>query len=233
MSPAQPQAAARTKEAQYEDCLVVDETVGRARFGVMSNQVWHDDPKRLLFVLARYKFAARMLAGLDRVLEVGCADAFASRLVRAEVGHLTATDIDPLFIADAAGQQDANWPIELGVHDMLAGPYPGRFDGAYSLDVLEHIPPEQEDRFLANLASSLGGHGVAVIGMPSLASQAHASPQSRVGHVNCKHAPDLKRTLARHFHNVFLFSMNDEVVHTGFYPMAHYYFALACGPRRG
>ena len=34
-----------------------------------------------------------------------------------------------------------------------------------------------------------------------------------------------------HFHNVFIFSMNDEVVHTGFAPMPHYYFALCCGRR--
>ena len=27
------------------------------------------------------------------------------------------------------------------------------------------------------------------------------------------------------------FSMNDEVVHTGFYPMAHYFFALCCGKK--
>lgn len=226
------QTKTRTKESQYEECLVVDETVGRARFGVMSNQVWHDDPKRLAFVLARYKFAARMLSGLARVLEVGCADAFASRIVRAEVGHLTATDIDPVFIRDAAGQQDPKWPIELGVHDMLAGPHRERFDGVYSLDVLEHIEPAREDSFLANITASLSAHGVALIGMPSLASQAHASPQSRIGHVNCKHAPDLKQAMARHYHNVFIFSMNDEVVHTGFYPMAHYYFALCCGPRR-
>jgi hypothetical protein len=30
---------------------------------------------------------------------------------------------------------------------------------------------------------------------------------------------------------VFLFSMNDEVVHTGFYPMAHYLFAV-CADRK-
>ena len=35
------------------------------------------------------------------------------------------------------------------------------------------------------------------------------------------------RTLVSHFfHNVFLFSMNDEVVHTGFTPMAHYLLAI-------
>mgnify|MGYP007028595943 CR=1 FL=1 len=35
----------------------------------------------------------------------------------------------------------------------------------------------------------------------------------------------------RFFDNVFLFSMNDEVVHTGFTPMAHYLFALCVGPK--
>jgi hypothetical protein len=29
-----------------------------------------------------------------------------------------------------------------------------------------------------------------------------------------------------------MFSMNDEVVHTGFQPMAHYLFAIGAGTRR-
>jgi hypothetical protein len=69
---------------------------------------------------------------------------------------------------------------------------------------------------------------VVIVGMPSLESQAHASPQSKAGHVNCKSGKALKSVLEKHFHNVFLFSMNDEVVHTGFAPMAHYLFGLCC-----
>jgi hypothetical protein len=34
-----------------------------------------------------------------------------------------------------------------------------------------------------------------------------------------------------YFHNVFVFSMNDEVVHTGYYPMAHYLFAVCAGKK--
>jgi len=60
---------------------------------------------------------------------------------------------------------------------------------------------------------------------------AYASPLSKEGHVNCKSAPDLKRLMQRHFHDVFIFSMNDEVVHTGFYALAHYLFALCVGKR--
>ena len=43
---------------------------------------------------------------------------------------------------------------------------------------------------------------------------------------------EFKRFMQRYFHNVFLFSMNDEVVHTGFYPMAHYLIALGVGIKK-
>ena len=223
---------AETREPQYEVCFDVLRDAGRASFGLMSNQVWHDDPKRLVFLLARYKFVAKMFGGLPRVLEVGCADAFGTRVVRQEVPHVTAVDFDPLFIDDIKQRADARWPIEVRMHDMLSGPVPGGFDGAYALDVLEHIPAAQEDQFVGNMAASLNEHGAIIIGMPSLQSQAYASPPSRAGHVNCKDAPGLKETVARFFHNVFIFSMNDEVVHTGFHAMAHYLIALGCNKKR-
>ena len=97
--------------------------------------------------------------------------------------------------------------------------------------MLEHIPAEREDVFIKNITAALDAHGVLIIGMPSLESQAHASPPSRAGHINCKRGPDLKALMERHFHNVFMFSMNDEVVHTGFSPMAHYLLALCCTKR--
>jgi 2-polyprenyl-3-methyl-5-hydroxy-6-metoxy-1,4-benzoquinol methylase len=115
---------------------------------------------------------------------------------------------------------------------MADGPLPARFDAANCLDVLEHIPTAQERRFLRNQADSLLPVGVAIVGMPSLESQAYASPPSRAGHVNCKTGRDLQTVLEEVFHGVFVFSMNDEVVHTGFQPMAHYLLALCSHVRR-
>jgi hypothetical protein len=43
--------------------------------------------------------------------------------------------------------------------------------------------------------------------------------------------PELKKTMQQFFHNVFMFSMNDEVVHTGYHPMAHYLLAV-CAHRK-
>ena len=222
---------ARTKEAQYEDCLRAAEESGVDSLGVMTNQVWRDDPRRLAILLSRYKFVAKMLSGKRRLVEVGCGDAFGSRVVQQETGELTVLDIDPVFIADIERRMHPDWPLTPAVHDMLSGPYPGIFDAAYSLDVLEHIPQTQEETFLRNIIMSLNSDGVLIVGMPSLDSQEHASPQSKIGHINCKHGGDFKALMEGFFENVFVFSMNDEVVHTGFWPMAHYYLALCCGKR--
>ncbi|MEQ9518374.1 MAG: class I SAM-dependent methyltransferase [Parvibaculum sp.] len=222
----------KTVEPQYKLLMDVKEKHGIASFGLMANESWACDPKRTLFTLARYKFVGKMLAGKASVLEVGCADAFGTRIVQQHVGSVVATDIDPIFIEDAENRMDPSWPLELRVHDMIAGPIEGPFNAAYSLDVLEHIRAEDERAFLGNVASSLTPTGVAIVGMPSLESQAYASPQSKEGHVNCKSGEDFKMLMEEFFENCFLFSMNDEVIHTGFSKMAHYVLVLGCMPKR-
>ncbi len=217
-----------TVEPQYDVTLELKERKGFARFGLMSNFTWEDDPRHLAFTFSRYKFVSKMLSGRSHVLEVGCGDAFFTRLVRQEVDRLTATDIDPVFVEDAAQTMSSRWDYEIKTHNMLTGPLEGPFDGAYSLDVLEHIEPEDERTFLSNVAASLTPHGVFLVGSPSLESQAYASAASKAGHVNCKDEPSLKKLMSEFFENVFMFSMNDEVVHTGYAPMAHYRFALGC-----
>jgi 2-polyprenyl-3-methyl-5-hydroxy-6-metoxy-1,4-benzoquinol methylase len=221
--------AVRTREPQYQECLDAAAARGYERLGLRSSQSWHDDPKHLLFRLSRYKFVARMLAGSEHVLEIGCGDAFGTRLVQQAVKTLSATDFDEVFVEDVKARMVERWRFHVFAHDLLIGPIPGEYDGVFALDVLEHIRQEDEHTFLKNALAPLTPHGVAIVGLPSLESQAYASPTSRAGHVNCKSMPELKKTMQRHFHNVFMFSMNDEVVHTGFHPMAHYLFAVCAG----
>ena len=225
--------ALKTREPQYQECLDAVEARGFERLGLRSNHSWHDDPKHLLFRLSRYKFVAKMLAGSDHVLEIGCGDAFGTRLVQQEVKKLSATDFDETFIADVEARMVERWRFRVFFHDLLAGPIPGSFDGVFALDVLEHIKPDDESRFLKNALAPLTANGAAVFGMPSLESQVHASPTSRAGHVNCKSLPEFRKTMQRYFHYVFMFSMNDEVVHTGYHSMAHYLMALCAGKKQG
>jgi 2-polyprenyl-3-methyl-5-hydroxy-6-metoxy-1,4-benzoquinol methylase len=221
----------RTREPQYQRTLDVAAEKGLTPLGLMTNYVWADDPRHLVFTLARYKFVAKMLSGRKQVLEVGCADAFGTRLVQQEVEHVTATDFDQTFVDDVLRRMDPQWPFECRQHDLLAGPFPGSFDGAYAMDVIEHIPSDQEDVFVGNIVRSLTPNGVLILGCPSIESQNYASPPSKTGNINCKSGKALRALMQRYFHNVFLFSMNDEVVHTGFAPMAHYLIAIGATRR--
>jgi cyclopropane fatty-acyl-phospholipid synthase-like methyltransferase len=220
----------RSGERQYRAAIKLMEACPE-RMGLMSGWSWFDDPKRLVFMLARYNFVAKMLVGSKRVLEIGCGDGFGTRIVAQAVGHVTGVDFDAEFVKSAKAILSDRWPFTCRVHDVLDGPVPGKFDAVYALDVLEHIPPTKESTFINNMISSLAPHGVAVIGTPSLQSQAYASAHSRIGHVNCKDQLELKKLMQRWFHNVFVFSMNDEVVHSGFHAMSHYNFCLCCGKK--
>jgi cyclopropane fatty-acyl-phospholipid synthase-like methyltransferase len=219
-------------EPQYRDAIALMKEIGVQRMGLHASWAYYDDPRRLTFTFARYKFAAKMLAGAKRALEIGCADGFASRIVRQVVDELVCVDFDPEFIVSAQETASPRWPIEFRLHDVLAAPIEGEFDALLSLDVLEHIRPEDERRFLTNALAPLTRSGAAVIGMPSLNSQAYASALSREGHVNCKHQQDFKNLMSRFFDHVFMFSMNDEVVHTGHPAMSHYHLALCCSRKQ-
>jgi 2-polyprenyl-3-methyl-5-hydroxy-6-metoxy-1,4-benzoquinol methylase len=202
---------------------------GRQELGLMTGHRWQTDPKGLLFTLSRYKAVAKMVEGVESCLEVGCGDAFPARIVRQHVGELVCVDVDERLVDDARLLYNPDWTIRYGVWDMLRGPFyrdeeHGRFDVAYSLDVLEHIEPKDEHRFLGNMAESI--NEFAVIGMPSIESQEYASELSKLGHVNCKTAKDLKKAMLYHFRGVLVFGMNDEVLHTGYDRMRQYLIAV-------
>jgi hypothetical protein len=227
--PDMPNSNATTKETQYQRSIELLKEKGLTPLGLMTNQAWQDDPKHLVFTLSRYKFVAKMFAERANVLEVGCADAFGTRIVRQAVKKLTAIDFDPVFVADVRARMDPKWAFDCELHDMLAGPFRGSYDAAFALDVIEHISPGDEAAFMGNIAKSLSLHGALLLGCPSVESQAFASAPSKAGHVNCKDGLGMRSLLSRYFENVFVFSMNDEVIHTGFFPMAHYIIGLGCG----
>ena len=217
------------KEPQYNSQLDLVKQKGNSKLGLMINEVWDIDPRRMAFVLSRYKFVSKMLEGNRNVLEVGCGDAFASRIVKQTVENLTVSDFDPVFIQDAKNRSDEKWELNYLIHDMIEKPANNKYNAIYALDVLEHINPKKENIFIRNICLSLKLDGITIFGVPSLESQSYASPISKAGHVNCKSGDELTKIMKKYFRNVFLFSMNDEVVHTGYSKMAHYLLVLCCG----
>lgn len=190
--------------------------------GGMSRHTWATDPKRLGIMLARYKHTAKLLIGYQSILEVGCADGMGAHIVRQHCEHLTAIDSDSEAIAEAIQNRQAD--IDFRCMDFMRDEIGAGWNAVYALDVLEHIQPgDQTLQFLGRMRLAAP---VALIGSPSLESQPYASELSRAGHVNCMTGPDFRAALKSRWRHVFMFSMNDEVLHTGFEAMAHYRIGL-------
>ncbi|MBA3011087.1 MAG: class I SAM-dependent methyltransferase [Proteobacteria bacterium] len=189
------------------------------------------DPIRLSFVTARYKFCARLLSGMDRVLEIGCGDGFGSTIVAKEVGKLICTDINEPMLEDAKEQLFFLDNTFFEYHDFRQSPYPESVDAIFLVDTLEHIYAEEEKAFMENICKSLGKNGTCIIGTPNKTAEKYASEGSKKGHVNLKDFESLKALTATYFHNTFHFGMNDEMIHTGFPPMTHYRWSLSTSPK--
>lgn len=200
--------------------------------GRYTSDDYQHDPCHVGIVAARYKFCSRMLQGFDRVLEVGCGDGFGAPMVADRVKKLVCTDINRPLLQDCRERyfflNNTAWEY----HDFRQSPYGERMKGIYLIDVIEHIYPGEEEEFLVKLAASLEENGVLLIGTPNAAASEYASDWSRKAHINLKNYQELKDTGQRYFHNVFMFGMNDEIVHTGFPQMAHFIWALCVGPKK-
>ena len=77
-----------------------------------------------------------------------------------------------------------------------------------------------------NILRNLKTHSVFILGTPNITAAKYQSEQSNIGHINLYSYERLKNMMSKYFHHVFMFSMNDEVVHTGFGDMAHYIFSI-------
>lgn len=224
----------KAKERQNQIQIDTYHAKGGARMGPWTSHIWRTDPRHLGFLLARYKFCAKMLEGKSAVLEVGCGDAFGTKVVKQTVRSVCCVDFEPLIIEEAKDCIAAEKVkgIDFVVHDMTRKSLGKKFDAVYSLDVIEHIPPAKEKLFMKNICASLKKDAVCLIGTPNIAADKHASAGSRAGHVNLKSGATMRRTLEKYFRNVFIFSMNDELVHTGFSPMAHYLLGMGVGLKK-
>ncbi len=190
------------------------------------------DAKHLAFVLARYKFVARMLEGRRRVMEVGGGDGFGLPLVAQAVEHLHCIDWDQrLLDGNARRLRHLGNVTYLNVDLNRVAP-DLEVDAAYWIDVIEHLDTAAEATVLRHIIGCLPDDGVLITGTPNRTAAQFASPQSERAHINLKTMDELRTLMQRYFHNVFLFGMNDEVVHTGYAPMCHYLWSLAVGVRR-
>lgn len=187
----------------------------------------------LEMILARYKFAAKMMKNRKRirVLDLGCNDGLGCALInqQCDCQEIIGIDFDEEAIAWAQCN-DLGDNMTFACKDFLidksiAG---GDRDFVVSMDVIEHIPKESEEDYLQVICNNLAENGAAIIGTPNETMYPYASPWNKKAHINNYNQDRLYELCSRYFEQVFIFGMNDEVLHTGFYPMSCYIFALCC-----
>lgn len=190
-----------------------------------------NDPKHLCFVLSRYKFCAKMVEGKNTVLEVGGGDGFGLPLIAQCAERVYVVDWDQRLL-DGNARRLAHLKNVVYVNVDLNVSSPDiQVDAAFMIDVIEHLDPSTEETFMRNVLRCLKTDGVLITGTPNVTATQYASPRSQVQHINLKSMKTLRELMDRYFTNVFMFGMNDEVLHTGYAPMCHYIWSIGVGVR--
>jgi len=190
-----------------------------------------NDPKHLTFVLSRYKFCAKMLEGKDYVVEIGCGDGLGVPIMAHAVKHLHCIDWDERNLEGCKKRLSFLKNVTYEHVDLNKSSIDCKADAAYSIDVIEHLEPHLEATFMNNVLSFLKDESVLITGTPNITASQYASPRSEVQHINLKSMASLKELTSQYFKQVFMFGMNDEVLHTGYGAMAHYIWSIGAGKK--
>jgi len=185
-----------------------------------------NSPRRVLFSLSRYKFAAKMMGENKNVLELGCSDGMGTYVLSEMAKKVVAVDFDQEVI-DWAKKNVKSKKVSFNCDNFLEKVY-GKFEGVIAYDVIEHIQRKNEKIFLETVCNNLTFEGVFLIGTPNITAKKYSSKVVNDAHVNLYSADRLKKLMEKYFNNVFMFGSNDEIVHTGFAPMSQYIIAIGC-----
>ena len=88
--------------------------------GPYTTQAYYDDPVCLSFITSRYKFCAKMLSGLDTVLEIGCGDGFGGAIVSQKVKELYCTDINESLLKDNESRMEHFSNIKYELKEIIS-----------------------------------------------------------------------------------------------------------------
>ena len=233
--------------------------VGLPTQSLQASRLWQDDEARLASHLAHYRFIAAVIGVRHDVAEYGCASPTGTRLILQQSRKMTLFDPRPLVVGDLQWRFQDDWRFEARLHDIISKPLSRQANSAYCVDFLQYISRDEEDIFVRNLRDSLSREfDFLLIGSPSYgaggppgtqhalgADAAHGmAAQSNRDNLACqtrtargqaaiyrRTGAELKALTERFFHNVFMFSMVDDIAQPGIQPNAEHIFALSCGKK--
>ena len=183
----------------------------------------------LLIRLSRYKFACRMLKKTDTVLDVGCSTGLGSIFIGQFCKDVTGIDVkrDDIERAQKLNKRDNVFFSNIDLFDLSSDKM---FSAVINLDVIEHMNEEDGIKFIRKCSKHVKNDGIFIIGTPSFYIKEYQNKFSKAAHIKMYRQEELETIVNNFFKRTICFSMNDEVVHTGFSKVAWYYFIIGFGP---
>jgi len=131
--------------------------------GEIAHEHWH-----------RYAFARRFAAG-RRVLDVACGEGYGSALLAATAREVTGVDIAAEAVRHAHAAYAHVPALRFVAGSAAALPLPdASVDVVVSFETIEHLPPADQPRMIAEVARVLAPDGVLVLSAPNPAEYSDA-----------------------------------------------------------
>lgn len=184
----------------------------------------------LLVRLSRYKFIARIIKKTDRILEVGCGTGLGTSFLGQNCKEIIGLDLKQHEIDEAKGFIKRE-NVKFQVGDFFSFSESEMFDAVVNMDVIEHMQEDIGNKLVKKASKVLSSNGLFICGTPSNYSYPYQGALSQASHIKCYDRDELEELMNQHFGRCMIFSMNDELVHTGYHKMAWYYIAVAFYPK--
>jgi len=186
----------------------------------------------LLIKLSRYRFAAKMLDPEDNVLELGCGSGIGTYFLSQYCKEIRGIDINEEAIEVAKKNSHSAGNVQFETCDALKYIPPTTPDTVIAIDFIEHFTKSAGETLINHVAAYLEeSKGMIIIGTPNVYSQDYRSSRSKSQHLH-EYSPDeIRNVVSSGFHRTLSFSMNDEIIHTGFSKLAWFLFVLEIGPK--
>ena len=189
---------------------------------------FHVNPLMSVIKLARYKFVAKMLSKDDVVLDIGCGRGYSSHFFAQTTKQVIGVDLySDIPVVSKMFNADNLKFIQADILDPPPEITDAPITAVTAIDVIEHFQREDGVNIVDRYADLLSDGGMMVLGSPSKFSQAYRSNQSQDVHFYEYEPEELRELCDLRFRRTLLFSMNDELVHTGFNKLAWFFFVLA------
>lgn len=188
---------------------------------------FQQDPLDFFILLARYKFAAKLIDPGDAVLDAGCGHGLGAVMLSKFAHTVTGVDLDGELVeyCRQTYREIPNLTFEAAdIRDLFS--LARQFDSIVCMDVIEHLSEEEGYLAVRSMAGLLSDRGMLIIGTPNIRSREFASQRRKATHLFEYDYAGFKRLLSGFFRRALIFSMTDEVASTSFSQLAWYFVGV-------